>query len=75
MPFERLDNGYITECILGMSFVTWCIVELDCYATLCIACHILIVSHDISHLGIKMISWGWLVGDASKASEFLITYK
>ena len=55
--FERLDDGYTTECRLGMIFVTWCIVKLDCYVTLCSACHILIVANYISNTGIKIISW------------------
>ena len=29
IPFEQLDDGYTTECRLGMKFVTWCIVKLD----------------------------------------------
>ena len=69
-PFERLDDGYITECILGMIFVTWCIVKLYFHVTLCITCHILIVSNDIRHMGIKVISWSWLVGDVTKITEF-----
>ena len=70
IPFERLDYGYTTECRLEMRFVTWCIVKLDCYVTLCSACNILIVANDIKHLGIKMISWIWLAGDVTKAPEF-----
>ena len=70
IPFERLDYGYTTECILEMIFVTWCIVKLDCYVTLCSACHILIVANDISHLGIKMISWIWVVGVVTKTHDF-----
>ena len=27
-PFEQLDDGYTTECRLGMIFVTWCIFKL-----------------------------------------------
>ena len=46
-----------------MRFVTWCIVKLDFYVTLCSACRILIVANYISHMGIKMISWLWVVGD------------
>ena len=57
IPFEQLDDGYIPEFVLGMVFVTWCIVNLDCYVTLCSAFRILIVANDISHLGIKMIPW------------------
>ena len=34
ITFERLDNGYTTECRIGMIFFTWCIVKLDCYITL-----------------------------------------
>ena len=57
IPFELLDCGYTTECILGMRFVTLCIVKLDCYVSLCSDFHILLVYNYISHLGIKMISW------------------
>ena len=53
---ERLDDGYTTECRIGMIFVTGCIDKLYYHVTLCISCHILIVSNDISHLGIKVIS-------------------
>ena len=70
IPFERLDYVYTTECILGMRFVTWCIVKLDCYVTLCSACNILIVANYIRHLGIKIISWSWGVGDVTNTSEF-----
>ena len=69
-PFEKLDDGYTTECRLGMRFVTWCIVKLDCYVTLYIACHIIIVSNDIIHLGIKMISGSWVVGEVTKTPDF-----
>ena len=34
IPFERLDYGYKTECIIRMRFFTWCILKLDCYVTL-----------------------------------------
>ena len=68
--FERLDEGYATECRLGMRFFTWWIVKLYCHVTLCITCHILIVFNDISHLGIKVISWIWAVGDVTKISDF-----
>ena len=54
---EKLDGGYTTECRLGMIFVTWCIVQLYYRVSLCISCHILIISNDISHMGIKVISW------------------
>ena len=27
IPFERLDDGYTTECRHGMMFVTWCIFK------------------------------------------------
>ena len=27
IPFERLDDGYKTECIIGMIFLTWCITK------------------------------------------------
>ena len=59
IPFELLDNGYTTDCKLGVIFVTWCIVKLDCYVNLFSACNILIVANYISHMGIKMISWSW----------------
>ena len=26
-PFEELDYGYTTECILGMIFFTWCMLK------------------------------------------------
>ena len=70
IPFERLDYGYTTECRLGMRFVTWCIVKLDFYVTLCRACCILIVANYISHMGIKIISWIWLVGAVINTSDF-----
>ena len=57
IPFEKIDDGYTNECRLGMRFVNLCIVKLDCYVTLCRACHILVVDKYIIHLGIKMISW------------------
>ena len=31
--FEQLAGGDTTDSILGMIFVTWCIVKLDCYVT------------------------------------------
>ena len=74
-PFELLDNGYTTECRLGMRFVTWCIVKLYCHVTLCITCHILVVYNDIIHLGIKVILWSWVIGDVTKIQNILITYK
>ena len=70
IPFEQIDYGYTTECILGMIFVTWCISKFDCYVTLCSTCHIRIVDNYISHLGIKMISWSWVVGDVTNTPEF-----
>ena len=70
IPFERLDDGYKTECRLWMRFFTWWIVKLDCYVTLCSACHILIVASDIIHMGIKMISWSWVVGDVTNTPDF-----
>ena len=70
ITFKRIDDGYTTECRLGMRFFTWCIFELDCYVTLFSACNILIVANYISHLGIKMISWRWVVGDVTKTPEF-----
>ena len=69
-PFERLDDGYTTECRLGMIFFTWCIVKLDYYVTLCSDCHILIVANDSIHMGIKMISWVWVVGYVTKTPDF-----
>ena len=47
IPIEQLDDGYTTKCRLGMIFVTWFIVKLDCYLTLYIACHILCCNHDV----------------------------
>ena len=70
IPVEQLNDGYTTECRLVMIFVTWCIVKLYCYVTLSIACHILIVANDISHLGIKKSSRSWGVGDVTKTSIF-----
>ena len=70
IPFERLDDGYTTECRLGMRFVTWCIIKLDCHVTLFRACHVLIVANYISHPGIKMISWCWVFGDLTKTPDF-----
>ena len=70
IPFEWLDDGYTTECRLGMIFVTWCIVKLDCYVILCSACHILIVANYISHMGIQIISWRRVVGDVINITEF-----
>ena len=69
-PFKRLDDGYTNECRLGMRFFTWCIVKIYCYVTLCIACRILILPNDISILGIKIISWRWVIGYVTKAPEF-----
>ena len=60
-PFEVLDDRYTTECRLGMMFVTWFIVKLYWHVNLCITCHILIVSYDIHHMGIKVVSWIWVV--------------
>ena len=70
IPFEQLDYGYTTKFILGMRFVTWCIVKLDCYVILCSAFHILIVANDIIHMGIKIISWIWVVGYLTKTPDF-----
>ena len=70
IPFEILDDGYTTECKLGMRFVTWCILKLDCYVTLCSPCHILIVDIYIIHMRIKIISWSWVVGDVAKTPGF-----
>ena len=33
IPYGRLYDGYTTECILGMIFVTLYIVKLYCYVT------------------------------------------
>ena len=68
--FERLNDGYKTECRLGMIFVTWCIVKLYCHVNLCISCHILILSNYIIHLGIKVISCSCLVGDETNIQDF-----
>ena len=68
--FGLLDNGYTTECRLGMIFFTWCIVKLYFYVTFCSSWRILIVANYISHLGIKMISWSWGVGGVTKTSDF-----
>ena len=70
IPFERLNYGYKIECRLGMKFFTWCIVKLDCYVNLFSAFHILIVANAISHMGIKMISWSWVVVDVTKTPDF-----
>ena len=70
IPLERIDDVYTTECRLGMRFVTWCIFELDCYVTLFSVCNILNVANYISHMGIKMISWRWVVGDVTNTPEF-----
>ena len=70
IPFERLDDRYTTECRLGIRIVTWCIVKLDCYVTLFSDFHILIVANDIRYLGIKMISWSWVVGDVTNTPDF-----
>ena len=67
---KRISDGDTTECGLGMKFVTWCIVKLYFFVTLCSDCRIFIVANDISHLGIKMTSWIWRVGDVTKTSEF-----
>ena len=68
--FEQLDDGYTTECRIGMKFVTWCIVKLYFHVTLCINCHTLIVSNYIIHMGIKVISWSWVVGDVTNIPDF-----
>ena len=69
-PFEQLDYGYTTERRLGIRFGTWCIVKLYCHVTVCITCHKLIVYNYISYLGIKVISWIWVVGDVTKIPDF-----
>ena len=63
--FERLAAGDTTECRIGVISVTWCIVKLYCYVTLCRACMILIVYNDIIHLGEKYIFWIWGVWDVT----------
>ena len=55
--FERLSDGDTTECRLGMTFVTWFIVKLDCYVTFCIDILIIVVDNDIIHMESKLISW------------------
>ena len=69
-PFERPNDRYTSEYRHGMRFVTWCIVKLYCRVTLCITCHILILSNDISHLGTKVISWIQVVRDVTKIPDF-----
>ena len=66
----KKSSGDTTECILGMIFVTWCILKLDFYVTLWSTCLILIVYNYIIHIGRKMISWIWLVGDIAMISDF-----
>ena len=68
--FEILDDGYTTECRLGMRFFTWCIGKLDCYVYLWNSCRILIVANYIIHLGEKIIPWRWVVGYVTKTPEF-----
>ena len=68
--FEWPDDGYTTECRLGIRFLTWCVIKLYCYVPLCRACNILIVANNIIHLGIQMISWICLAGDVTKTSDF-----
>ena len=70
ITFERLYDGYTTECILGMIFFTWCVVKLDFYVTLCRDCHILVVANYKINLGIRMISRSWVVGDVTKTPDF-----
>ena len=70
IPFERLDDGYTTECRLGMRFVTWCIVKLYFYVNLCRSCNIIIVANYTIHLGIKIIYCSWVVGDVTKTPNF-----
>ena len=69
-PFERLDEGYTTKCKLGIRFFTWCIVKSYYHGTLCITFHILIVSNDIIHQGIKVISWIWVVVDITMIPDY-----
>ena len=56
--FERLAAGDTTECRLGITFFTWCILKLYCYVTFCIACLILIADNYVIYMGIKIIFWG-----------------
>ena len=69
-PFEQLDEGYTTKCILRVRFFTWCIVKLYCHVTLCITFHILIVSNYIIHMDIKVVSWSLVVGGVTKIPDF-----
>ena len=41
IPFERLDDGYTTECTLGMIFFDWLIIKLDLCVTLFSAFHMM----------------------------------
>ena len=68
IPSELLDDGYKTECRLDMIFFTWCFVKLYCYVALFSTCNMLSVYNYISHMGIKMISWSWVVCEVTKTS-------
>ena len=68
--FELLAAGDTTECILGMIFVNWCIVKLNCIVDFHIACIILSVVNDTGHMKRKMISCTWGVGYVTMILEF-----
>ena len=68
--FELIYAGDRTDCIIGMLFVTWCIIKLYCYVTLCRDCLIIIVANDISNPGRKIISWIWGFCDVTMKSDF-----
>ena len=53
-----------------MIFVTWYIVKLELYVTVCGDFLITIVATDVSCLGRKMISWICIVGEVSMTSSF-----
>ena len=53
-----------------MIFVTWYIVKLELYVTVCSDFLITIVANDVSRLGRKMISWICIVGEVSMTSSF-----
>ena len=57
IQFELRAAGDTPECRLDVIFFTSCIVKLYSCITFCSACLILILSNDISHMGIKLISW------------------
>ena len=68
--FELLVAEDTTECRLGVIFVTWFIFKLSCYVNFLRYCFVLIVAHDIRHMGRKMISWIWVVCDVTMTSDF-----